>query len=201
MNSLAGLYRSEGNFAESEALYGKALDAERKGIGEEHPFGLETLNGLASTYQVEGKYAQSEGLYTKALGIARRVLGDAHPRTLGALSSLGRVNLQRQNYSGAAATLREALAGYEKAMPDAWERFDCQSLLGAALAGQKKYAEAEPLLLSGFDGLLKRQAAIAARPALSEAADRIARLYAAWDRPAQAAEWRSKREAALAGRH
>ena len=36
------------------------------------------------------------------------------------------------------------------------------SLLGAALAGQKKYAEAEPLLIGGYEGLKAREARIPA---------------------------------------
>ena len=35
-----------------------------------------------------------------------------------------------------------------------------QSLLGSALLGQKKYADAEPLLLAGYDGLKKDEKAI-----------------------------------------
>ena len=48
--------------------------------------------------------------------------------------------------------LRECLAIREKTQPDDWQTFDAQSLLGGALLGQKKYAEAEPLLLPGIRG-------------------------------------------------
>jgi hypothetical protein len=86
------------------------------------------------------------------------------------------------------------LMSYESSAPDEWNRYYCKSLLGASLAGQKRYAEAEPLLLSGYHGLKQRQAAIEAadRFVLAESAKQIVALYRAWGKPAQAAEWRSK---------
>jgi hypothetical protein len=75
------------------------------------------------------------------------VLGEEHPDTLGTLVSLGRVRLDQWNDTGAEALLREALKGYEHNGQDMWERYDGQSLLGASLAEQKKFVEAEPLLL------------------------------------------------------
>jgi hypothetical protein len=44
-----------------------------------------------------------------------------------------------------------------KEPPDSWQRFRAESLLGAALAGEKKYAEAEPLLTAGYQGMLTRK--------------------------------------------
>ena len=63
------------------------------------------------------------------------------------------------------------------------------------LLGQGKYAEAEPLLLTGYAGMKQREKTIPAigKPRLSEAADRLAALYTAWDKPAEAAKWRAER--------
>ena len=41
-----------------------------------------------------------------------------------------------------------------------WTTFNTKSLLGASLLGQKKYAEAEPLLVAGYSGLKQREAKI-----------------------------------------
>ena len=43
-------------------------------------------------------------------------------------------------------------------MPESWESYNCQSMLGGSLEGQKKYREAEPLLVSGYGGVIKRKA-------------------------------------------
>jgi hypothetical protein len=122
----------------------------------------------------------------------QRALGDAHPDTLMARALLGRVVLLQQKYAAAETTLRTALADYEKNAPDIWERYGCQSLLGESLANQKKFVEAEPLLLSGYNGMVQRQASIPVpdRVDLSEAGARIVRMYQAWGQLDKAADWR-----------
>ena len=67
-------------------------------------------------------------------------------------------------------------------------------MLGGSLLGQKKYALAEPLLISGYEGLKAREATIAAagKPRLPEAGQRLVKLYDAWGKPEKAAEWRNK---------
>ena len=67
-------------------------------------------------------------------------------------------------------------------------------MLGASLVGQRKYAEAEPFLLQGYEGMKIREARIPAqsRSRLVEAGKRIVTLYNAWGKPDKAAEWMKK---------
>jgi len=70
------------------------------------------------------------------------------------------------------------------------------SLLGASLSGQGKYADAEPLLLQGYDGLVQQQASMPpylnAPRRITESLERLVQLYDAWGKPTQAAEWKQK---------
>ena len=52
----------------------------------------------------------------------------------------------------------------------------------ASLTGQKRDAEAEPLLLEGYDGMKSREARMAAtdRPYLDRAREWIVQLHQAW---------------------
>ena len=67
------------------------------------------------------------------------------------------------------------------------------SLLGGSLLGQKKYADAEPLLLQGYQGMKQRDAQIpkVGKLRLSEAVDRLIDLYDAWGKKDEAAKWRA----------
>ena len=60
--------------------------------------------------------------------------------------------------------------------------------------GEKKYAQAEPLVLSGYQGMKERESKmpIGAKAFLKEDADRVVELYTAWGKPQKAAEWREK---------
>src|SRR5262249_51980171 len=89
--------------------------------------------------------------------------------------------------------LRECLASRVNQRPDDWTTFYTRSLLGGALLGQKKFTEAEPLLLQGYEGMKQREARIPApsRTAdVTEALERLAQLYTAWGKPGEAARWR-----------
>jgi eukaryotic-like serine/threonine-protein kinase len=87
---------------------------------------------------------------------------------------------------------REALDFYRRKQPDDWQRFRAESLLGASLAGQKKYTEAEPLLLEGYQGMVARKERIAVpdRYHVDRAREWLVQLYEAWSKPEKAVAWR-----------
>jgi eukaryotic-like serine/threonine-protein kinase len=72
-----------------------------------------------------------------------------------------------------------------------WLTFHARSQLGGSLIGQKKYAEAEPLVLTGYEGIHAREAGLD-KNWLIEASARIVALYDAWGKPGAAAAWRAK---------
>jgi len=102
--------------------------------------------------------------------------------------------LQEQKYLLAEPLVREALSNWEKMNPDGWKRYYSQVLMGASLAGQERYAEAEPLLVSGYQGMILREAAIPpeSRRVVAQAGERIVQLYQSWGNPEKAAEWGAK---------
>jgi eukaryotic-like serine/threonine-protein kinase len=86
---------------------------------------------------------------------------------------------------------RENLEFNEKEQSDNWQRFRSESLVGATLAGQKKYTEAEPLLLAGYQGMLARKEKMGVPNLyhLDYAREWLAHLYASWGNPEKAAAW------------
>jgi eukaryotic-like serine/threonine-protein kinase len=159
---LGRLYRSKGEYAEAEAAFQKASDMRRRRLGEEHPDVMEILIDLAELYRLQGKYAEAESLATRALATLRRVLAEEHRSITDALVMTGEIRLAQQHYREAEPPLREALRRYENTNPNHWRRFHIQSMLGAGLAGQKRCAEAEPLLLSGYRVLQEQRTMIPA---------------------------------------
>ncbi len=180
-SSLGLLYQAEGKYAQAEPLLIQVLDARRVLLGKDHSYTLASINNLAELYRNQGKNKDAESLFTQLLEARRRVLGPDHPNTLNTMSSLGGIELQQSNYAGAEALLRQALKGYEKANPDAWRGYYTRSMLGAALMGLRKNADAEPLLLSGHAGLLERRSSIPFenRSVLAETSEWIAQLHRA----------------------
>jgi hypothetical protein len=109
---------------------------------------------------------------------------------------LGLNLLTQQKWPDAESTLRECLAIREKKEAKAWTTFNTQSMLGGALLGQKKHAEAEPLLVKGYEGIKTREKAIPNEvrdELLTEALDRLIALYTALDKPEEVKKWQAER--------
>jgi eukaryotic-like serine/threonine-protein kinase len=182
MSSLALLYQAEGRYAQAEPILVQVLDERRRVLGPEHSTTLASLNNLAEVYRRQGKLDRAESLFTQLLDARRRALGPAHPNTVIALASLGGTKLEQHRYVEAESLLRQALAAQEKNSPDTWQRYYTQSMLGAALAAQAKYADAEPLLASGNEGMVRRQALIPfdERPLIQRSGAQLAALRRQW---------------------
>jgi serine/threonine protein kinase/tetratricopeptide (TPR) repeat protein len=111
------------------------------------------------------------------------------------LARLGDDLLQRGRHAIAEPILRECLTILQARQPEGLTTFLAQSSLGGVLLEQKKYAEAEPLLVQGYEGLhaLKGQIApLYARYRMGEAGKRVVRLYEDSGQAEKAAEWRAK---------
>ncbi len=194
MNNLGVLYRCEGKYGEAETLLTKALEIRRRINGPEHPDTLGVICDLATLRQRQGRYDEADALFASVLDSRRRVLGPTHPDTTDVMAALGEVRLQEKRYADAEAVLRDVLAIYAKSSSDSWQRYRSESLLGANLAAQGRFAEAEAPAVEGYRGMVRKQAGIAfeERPGIERAAARIVQLYESWGKPDQAAEWRKR---------
>jgi len=193
-DNLAFAYVEQGKYEQAEPILKSVVEARRRVMGAEAPDTLETVYELADMYRRQGRFAEAEPLYVNLAEVRRRKLGPQHADTLDALSDLGFVRIQLHKYSEAEPVLRELLAGQEKLIPNEWMRYNSVSMLGESLAGQAKYAEAEPLLLSGYAGLTERESAIpeASRFNLENTATWIVELYQSWGKPEIAAGWKQR---------
>ena len=110
------------------------------------------------------------------------------------MNKLASLFLEQAQFAKAEPLLRDCLKISEQKQPESWATFATKSMLGGTLLGQKKYAEAEPLLLAGYQGMKTREATIPAveKIGLTEAVERLVQLYVAWDKPAEVAKWRAK---------
>src|SRR5262249_41302651 len=117
----------------------------------------------------------------------------------GLLRELGLIRLLQKRSAEAETLLREYVAVYTRMMPDNWHRFYGMSLLGGALLAQQKYADAEPLLVQGYEGMARRTAGAPThfKAAPAEALGRLVQLYDAWGKPDEAAKWRKELAARL----
>lgn len=192
--NLASVYRLEGRYSAAEALLNRVLEVQRRVLGTDRPTTLTTMTILGGLKWSEGNYVDAEQLFTRALDGQRRLLGNEDPRTVGTLVWLGRVRLAQHQFQQAETNFREALTTYQRTNFAGWQRYHSENLLGASLAGERKYDQAEPLLIAGYEGMIERREKISvpSQHDLQSAGERIVRLYEDWPKPDKAAVWRTK---------
>jgi tetratricopeptide (TPR) repeat protein len=185
---LGSAYLDLGEPARAVKQYQRALELREAMLGVNHPDSADCRNKLAVAYRLAGRTTDAGQLFDQ---------NRQSPAYASALAVNGAVLLAQKKPAEAELKLRAALSIREKIQPDEWTTFETKSMLGQALLDQKKYADAEPLLLSGYQGLKEREAKIPSQDKgrLTEALDRVVRLYEAWQKPDDATRWRKEREA------
>ena len=153
--------------------------------GPEHPQTLEVMVGLATSYREGGKFEEAASLLNDGLPVARKQLPHDDEPTAAILCEVrtGEAECQGLRRSRTAAPRRPGR--FAESHAGRLAILFCQSDLGAALLGQKKFAEAEPLLLASFNAMKQREKTIppGRRYRLPEVVDRLIELCTATNKP------------------
>lgn len=149
---------------------------------------------LIEYYQLAERHEDAAKMMESELPIARAKLPAESPRMAGILAMYGLSLLKAKRYDKAESILKECLSIRQKHIPDSWLTLNTQSLLGGAYLGQKKLELAEPLLLSGYQGMIEREASMppVARIRLAEAAERLVEFYTAVNKPDEVKKWQTE---------
>ncbi len=192
MSNLARLKHGQRDLAGAETLGHLVLEIRTRVLGAEHSHTLQSQIILASIFEEEGKYAEADPLFTRVIEVRQRVLGPRNPDTLDAIAHLGELRIDQARYAEAEAMLRGCLDIQKQTMPSDYRRYLTETLLGASLAGDHKYVEAEPLLVGGYEGMKQNAAAVSDlnRQKMKKVGELVVNFYAAWNKPDKAAEWR-----------
>lgn len=194
MRELAAVYIAQGRNAQAKTLLNETLEIGRRVEGPERPDNLQTLSYFASLYLRQGKYLLAESYSAQTLAGRRHAFGSEHPDTMDSAADLALAYQAQGKFAESEPLARESFDFDQKKRPDDWQRFRDESLLGANLAGQKKYVEAEPLLLEGYRGMVARKERIGVPDwyYLDRAREWVGQLYKAWGKPTKAAEFRKQ---------
>jgi eukaryotic-like serine/threonine-protein kinase len=206
MNRQARMYLMLDHAARAEPLADEALKCARRIAGAQHGITRSTIGWLALAYQLQDKHADAAKLIDELLAQPR-----LDPYSSNGLLLRGRDLIREKKYTEAEQTLGECLPILAKSRSIAKrEGFALANvLLGASLLGQKKYANAEALLVKGYEGLVsgnqegvQKQPEAQAGGPLSplgrrykiEALGWLVQLYEEWGKRDEAAKWRTKLE-------
>ena len=163
------------------------------------------LESLASCHEQLNQYDQAEVWRRKLLPVVKMRDGPESAEYAEELTRLGSNLLQQKKPAAAEPILRESLAILLKKQPGAQDTFHTESLLGAALLGRQKYADAEPLWSGAIWGFPSRRRLRARKTTTHEPGSASSmrssawfKQYDAWGKPDEAAKRRKELEEAKA---
>ncbi len=184
MTNLASVHQVKKRFDLAQQMFEQIYAVRLAKLGPKHPLTIGSAYRVAAMAVERKQFAAAEAMLREAQANLRQM--DAPPIDLrqAIAGKVGECLTGQGKFAEAEAVLRECLADVESSPPTQVPRATVQGLLGVALLEQKRYADAEPLLVASATGARGAAAATAAR--------RLVRLYDAWGKPDEAAKWRAK---------
>jgi serine/threonine protein kinase/tetratricopeptide (TPR) repeat protein len=192
---LASTLADEGKLEEAETLYReaivtRALVPNRSAGGELS--GL--VVGLTRCLIGQGKKALMGAVYRDELVSIKAKLEADDLRLADALASFASSLTDAGDFAGAEPLARECLEIRQKKIPDRWKAFSACNLLGSVLLAQKRYADAEPLLVQAYEGMARREQSIplAGKGNLRAAVRHLVQLFQETHNTEEARKWFGK---------
>ena len=187
--NLCNILFDQGKFAEAETLLERTKQDCRRILGDKENF---FSDGLAF-YLLALDFARHD--FSKVAAEGRHTLDrqvanfpGSHSIVVSMRYMLGISLTQTGRAAEGEPLLRQALADYKPGGDAFFFLFgNIETALGDCLLAQKRYIEAEPLLLTGYDKLkqdLNKQPV-----EINQAVTRLHGLYIAWNKPAEAARY------------
>ena len=191
--NLSLVLRDAGKLTQAETAIREVLDLQRES-NPEHPDVADALDTLVTILCARNQPAEAEQRAREAVALRKKVQGERAQWVALSLDALVEALSLQNKTPEAEEFARESLGIIEATEPDSWQRFNSASVLGGILLTQGKLSDAEPLLISGHNGLKQREAELGFndRPRLRASVERLVKFYEAANRPDEAAKWKQK---------
>ena len=187
---LGGFLTDKGAFAEADASLREAEAIFRQRLSPSHLWLGDNLRNQAVSLYRQDKFAEAQNKVNEAGKIYLESFGRHYDHYPTVLIIQGLILNKTGKSKEGETILREAVKLRTESLPK--EHFwvaVANSALGECLTTQRRFAEAEPLLVGSYAAL---NASLGQRdPRTTEALQRLARLYDQWGKPAQATLYRA----------
>ena len=200
LDNLAIFFESAEDAGQAEPLYRESLAMLRRVYGEEHPEVAQTMGNLAdfliftkgpSERGAPADFEEARQLHQAALKMNLEFRPD-HPFVGDNYSALAEIAFVDENYREAERLSGEALWIYRLKLPEGHAQLvSSKRRLGASLLEQRRFDEAEPLLLESCQALMDLGPESENRGELEFALSNLVELYQAMGRPERSAQYRA----------
>ena len=195
MNNLVTAYRITHSPDKAAPLLEQSLERLKAKSGPDHPDTLRQMLDLAACYQGANKFKDEEKTLRDFAKIKGRKEGIDSPAYAQSLLHVGYCLIRQEKWGDAEPILRTVLSIREAKLSDQWVTFNTKSLLGEALHGQGRDAEAVLFLKDGYEGMKQRASKISKdrKFHLTDALDRLIKFSHDTGKPDEAQAWRDEK--------
>jgi serine/threonine protein kinase len=185
---LGGFLTDKGDYAEADASLKEAETIFRQQMSPSALWLGDNLRNQAISFYRQGKYADSQSKVTEAEKIYLESYGPSYDNYPTVLIIKGLILNKTGKAREGEGILREAVRLRVESLPKEhfWVAL-ANSALGECLTTQKRFVEAEPLLIESYHVLKAGQGE--QNPRTNEARLRLVGLYQAWNKPETAARF------------
>jgi len=186
---LGGFLTEKGDYGEADANLREAEAIQRKFLNPSSLWLGDNLRNQALSYYQQGRYAESLSKVTETLKIYRETFGPYYDNYPTALIINGLILTKTGQAKEGEKILREALRIRLESLPKShfWVAL-AQGALGEVLAMQRRFSEADPLLVDSYNNLAQK---LGSRdPRTRAALKRLIAFYDSWAKPEEAARLR-----------
>ncbi|MCW5551685.1 MAG: serine/threonine protein kinase [Verrucomicrobiae bacterium] len=194
LHKLAFAYYEAGQWSNAIPKLQEALKRYQAQTGETSGSALVEMTRLGVAYAMSGQSNQSAQMWMEFVS-ARKNAPEADALAVAnTLAQYVTGLLERNRMVEAEQPARACLAIRETFIPDDWRTFNTRSQVGGVFLGLKQHADAEPMLLSGYEGMKLRESRIPndGKVRLKEALERLVQLYETAGQAEKAADWKKK---------
>ena len=140
-----------------------------------------------------GQTELAEKAFREALELRRKAFGKDHPDVAKVVLTLAGICQKQGRFIEAEQLCREGVEIRRRILPPGtWTTGNAKSLLGENLMGQRKFSEAERLLLEANEDFDAHPPPATEAKMVGFNLQRLVWLYEQWGKPEQAAAWRAK---------
>jgi tetratricopeptide (TPR) repeat protein len=196
MNNLAASYWQAKQYDKAVSMFERLLPLHEAKFGKNHPLTTNVQANRGVDYGDAGRLKEAVATLEDAV----RKMGTHPPVNV---ARLGWIPLALHSNYERAGRHDKAEASYRKGFDDAIKQFGddhadtatAATLLAANLLKQAKYADAEPLLVAGYEGMKKREETIPPQGGtrIPESLDRLVELSTATNKPDEVKKYQELR--------
>ncbi len=154
---LGGAYREAGRIEEALTLLESTTNELARSEGVVHPHTGLAQSQLIATYGKSGQLDAALRLSEQMMEVAQTKFGIRNAGVLLVANLTATIYLQLGRWQDAESLLRPLLDHDDPIYGDLSQQYISKMMLGQALLGQQKFAEAEPLLLDGVSWLAENR--------------------------------------------